>query len=428
MSHFVIRPYVICFVSGDIRVKTGAFSDRPSEASRVNDILIVGGGISGTLAATTLGRAGYRVCLIDRYPIYPPDFRAEHLDGPQIDQLHRLGLLDDLTRGLYRGETVTTARFGRVIGTDRTVNYGLRYEAFVNRARAHLPAHVRTIVGRVNSIETSDTLQRVRMSGGNTVAGRLVILATGHGNAICQQIGIRRRMVRKAHSLTFEFNIEPVAGSLFEHSFLVYQRERIRDQVDYLATFTLGATTRVNLFTYRDYRDPWTKAFLSDPDTGLAQVLPGLASVIGPYRTIGPAVARPVDLYVSEGYRRDGVVMIGDVFQTACPATGMGMVRLLTDIEQLCMVHLPRWLETPGMSAAKIATFYDDPVKQACDARASHDAEYRRSVSTETTLRWHLHRSRIRVTERVNGWRNHVPASSHPRISMDGSEPSLAAG
>ena len=400
-------------------MSTGIVSDHPGEFSSIADIVIVGGGIGGTLAATLLGRAGYTVCLIDRHAVYPPDFRAEHLDGPQIGQLRRLGFLDDLTLGLYRGDTVTVARCGHIVGTNGTINYGLRYEDLVNRARATLPRSVTCIVGRVAGVEASDTIQRVRLSDSRIITGRLVVLATGQGQAIGKALGITRRLIRHAHSLTFGFDIEPVGNAAFEHSFLVYQRERIRDRIDYLAVFTMGAATRINLFTYRDYKEPWTHAFLADPATGLGNTLPGLASVIGNYRSVGPVVARPIDLYTSERYRRDGVVMIGDAFQAACPATGMGMVRLLTDIEQLTVLHIPRWLRTPGMGAAKTSTFYDDPVKRACDDKALHDSEYRRSVSTEQTLAWRLHRVRVQAIERLAGRRRHAGEASFPRISTD---------
>jgi 2-polyprenyl-6-methoxyphenol hydroxylase-like FAD-dependent oxidoreductase len=400
----------------------GVLFDPPG--ARSADVVIVGGGISGTLAATALGRAGHNVCLVDRYATYPVDFRAEHLDGPQIDQLRRLGVLDALTLGLYRGETVALARAGHIIGVGETINYGLSYEVLVNRARALLPSNVQRVTGRVVNIETSDTVQRVRLSEGRTLEGRLIVLATGQGQALAKQTGITRHLVRAAHSLTFGFDIEPVEGSGFQHSFLVYQREKIGDRIDYLAAFTMGGTTRVNLFTYRDYRDAWTQAFLGDPGKGLAETLPGLSSVIGAYRAVGPVVARPIDLYRAEGYRRDGIVMIGDAFQAACPATGMGMVRLLTDIEQLTAVHVPRWLETPGMSAAKIWTFYDDPVKRACDEKAMHDSEYRRSVSIETTLRWRLHRGRVQTVERLHLWRNReLRSSSQARIAPKSSSP-----
>ena len=78
---------------------------------------------------------------------------------------------------------------------------------------------------------------------------------------------------------------------------------------------------------------------------------------------------RPVDLYVTKGYRQNGVVLVGDAFSSSCPAAGTGARKALVDVERLCNVHIPQWLATPGMRDSKIASFYADPVKrQACDA------------------------------------------------------------
>lgn len=409
-------------------VDTSAVRDVGDAVDKPADALIVGSGISGTLAATVLGRAGYRVCLIDRYQTYPKDFRAEHLDGAMIDLLARLDVLGDLVHNLYRGETVAVARNGRVIGRAASMNFGLRYDTLVNRARRALPENVEVVTGRVTNIATSDTLQRVCLADGRTYHGRLVIVATGQGAGLCKQIGITRRTLREAHSLTFGFEIQPTGPASFTDSFLVYQRERIPDRIDYFAAFTLAARTRVNLFTYRDYKESWTKAFIADPDQGLHQVLPGLTNVLGPYHACGPVEARPIDLYVSDNVHVNGAVVIGDAFQASCPATGMGMVRLLTDIEQLCRFHLPRWLESPGMGAEKIAEFYRNPVKRACDAKALHDSEYRRAVSTETSLRWNVHRARVQATERVQALLNRLPTAGHPRITTQHEGATLATG
>jgi 2-polyprenyl-6-methoxyphenol hydroxylase-like FAD-dependent oxidoreductase len=398
-------------------VATNAIADQCDQTFSVSDALIVGGGISGTLAATTLGRAGYKVCLIDRYEVYPRDFRAEHLEGAMIELLDRLDVLGDLTHNLFRGETVAVARYGRTFGTAPGLNFGLRYETLVNRARAALPLNVQVVTGRVTNITATKMIQEICLADGRTLSGRLAILATGLGLRLCKQAGIRRRVLRSGHSLTFGFEIELSDRTPLRNSFLVYQRERIEDRIDYLATFTLGSRTRVNLFTYWDYKEPWTKSFIADPDAGLRQVLPGLEHAVGPYRACGPVEARPVDLYVSENVEVDGVVAIGDAYQASCPATGMGMVRLLTDIEQLCRWHLPRWLETPGMGVDKIAAYYRDPVKQACDAKALHDSTYRRAVSTETGVLWDLHRARVTMTERLLARRNRMAAARHPRIT-----------
>ena len=77
--------------------------------------------------------------------------------------------------------------------------------------------------------------------------------------------------------------------------------------------------------------------------------------------------ALPPHLYVRTGYRQPGVVLVGDAFATTCPVTGTGTDKVFTDVAQLCNVHIPAWLATEGMGADKIAAFYDDPVKQACD-------------------------------------------------------------
>ena len=90
--------------------------------------------------------------------------------------------------------------------------------------------------------------------------------------------------------------------------------------------------------------------------------------MIGSFKVVRPARCRPADLYVTEGHRQGGVVLVGDAFATSCPAAGTGTSKVLTDVERLCNVHIPAWLATDGMDADKIAAFYDDPVKVTCDA------------------------------------------------------------
>lgn len=403
------------------------FHFHPLQAQQI-DVIVIGGGISGTLAAAVCARNGYGTVLIDRSDVYPEDFRAEHLDGSIVDQVRRMGFLGDLTDGLPRGETVVVARNGRLVGDAPSVNYGLRYEDLVNRARRALPASVHRLTGKVAEVVTTDRIQTVRMTDGTEVQGRLIVLATGQSQALALQAGIGRQILRQSHSLTFGFDIEPSEGRSFPHSFIVYQRESVQSRIDYLAAFTLGMTTRVNLFTYRSYREPWTRAFLEDPAAGLRSVLPRLTRVTGDFRAVGSVKVRPIDLYVARDFRKDGIVLIGDVFQASCPATGMGLVRLLTDIERLTTEHLPRWLETDGMAAVKISSFYDDPVKRACDAKALHDSEYRRALSTDQSLFWTLHRHRVALQERTLAWLRRNPGPTIPRVAPPGTAGSLAPG
>ena len=89
---------------------------------------------------------------------------------------------------------------------------------------------------------------------------------------------------------------------------------------------------------------------------------------------------------------RAGVVLVGDAFATSCPAAGTGTDKVLTDVERLCNVHIPHWLATDGMGADKIATFYDDPVKVACDAFNLAKAYHLRSLTLDNSLQWRAQR------------------------------------
>jgi 2-polyprenyl-6-methoxyphenol hydroxylase-like FAD-dependent oxidoreductase len=113
-----------------------------------------------------------------------------------------------------------------------------------------------------------------------------------------------------------------------------------------------------------------------------------------------------MDIAVADNCRQAGVVVIGDAYQTSCPAAGTGVSRLLTDVERLCTVHVPQWLKTSGMPASKIAAFYDDDEKRNVDRRALSMAEYRRSLTVATDLRWKAHRlmllSRRRLVDSID--------------------------
>ena len=106
----------------------------------------------------------------------------------------------------------------------------------------------------------------------------------------------------------------------------------------------------------------------------------------------GDVKIRPVDLYVSTGYRQAGIVLVGDAFAATCPVTGTGTDKVLTDVTQLCNVHIPNWLATEGMGEDKIASFYDDPVKQACDAWSSEQSFSFRKVTLDNGPYWQAQR------------------------------------
>jgi len=161
----------------------------------------------------------------------------------------------------------------------------------------------------------------------------------------------------------------------------------------YLTLFPVGSIMRANLFGYRDLHDPWLRRLREAPEESLFAAMPGLRKLTGKFAVTDFIKIRPVDLYVTSGYEQPGIVLVGDAFATSCPAAGTGVRKVLTDVERLCNVHIPRWLATRGMGTEKIAAFYDDPVKRACDAHSAAKAYHLRSFSIDTGLPWRARRA-----------------------------------
>jgi hypothetical protein len=159
-----------------------------------------------------------------------------------------------------------------------------------------------------------------------------------------------------------------------------------------LTLFPIGTTMRANLFVYRDMQDPWLQQLRATPQATLLALMPGLRKLTGEFEVEGFIKIRPVDLYATKGHRQAGIVLVGDAFSTSCPAAGTGARKVLNDVERLCNVHIARWLATPGMTVEKISTFYDDPVKRACDDASLEKAYSLRSFSTDPGLSWQARR------------------------------------
>lgn len=379
---------------------------RPLPAGTDTEIVIVGGGLSGTLAANVLGRSGYHVTLIDRHQVFPREFRVEKIAGDQIEKLRRIGLLEGLSAAAVAFDEIVNIRKGRLLDRTHARHYGIFYDDLVAAMRAELPDTVRFIAGRVSGLEAGPERQRVSILGHGDVTARLLVLATGMGDILRRDLGIERKFVHQRQSLTFGFNLRPVGASAFRHPALTYYGERVSDGIDYLNLFPAAEVTRANLFVFREHRDPWVKALRDNPRQTLIETLPGLVKAFGDFEVIDRVESWLTDITVAENCVRDGAVLIGDAYQTSCPAAGTGVSRLLTDVERLCTVHVPQWLASPGMAAAKIATFYADPVKQAMDEHGLQLAHFRRSLTIDTDLRWRarrqIHFSRRRIMHEID--------------------------
>ncbi|WP_076866586.1 FAD-dependent oxidoreductase [Bradyrhizobium mercantei] len=376
------------------------------------DVAIVGAGLAGSLARAVLARAGYRVVLIDKRSIPPDEFRVEKLAGRQIDSLRRLGFIDDVKAIAAPYDRVLNIRNGRLVDIGVGRSYGVSYANLVNMARGLTPDQSGFLLDQVTNVSCSEDRQQLTLVSGKRVVSRLVILATGMANALGHGLGMRRQMLAARHSVSFGFTIARPDNAPFDFDALTCYGKQAADGVDYLSLFPMSGGMRANLFMFRDPTDPIMRELRRDTRQTLLRLMPGLETYLGDFQVVGQVQNWVMDLTVTEGHLQPGVVLIGDAFQTNCPAAGTGVGRLLVDVERLCMDYVPRWLETDGMGTDKIAQFYSDHDKLAADQHSLHLARYREALTSNTDVRWtmqrKLHFLRRMVTHQVDrihpGW------------------------
>jgi 2-polyprenyl-6-methoxyphenol hydroxylase-like FAD-dependent oxidoreductase len=359
---------------------------------RQTDVAIVGGGLAGSTAAAMLGRAGVGAVLVDPHPLYPKDFRCEKLDASQVVLLRKTGLADAVLRAATPDIHVWIARFGHVVDKRPNGQYDILYDTLVNTVRAEIPKRVDVIHAKATAIATSANRQQLTLSNGEEISARLIVLANGLNIGLRQNLGIGRDILSGAHSISIGFDLKPVGRPTFDFRALTYFPERVVDRMAYITLFPIGATMRANLFVYRDMQDPWLREMRHNGPQALFELMPKLRKLTGEVEIVDDVKIRPVDLYRSTGYRQPGIALVGDAFATSCPAAGTGCNKVFTDVERLCNVHIPDWLASAGMGAAKIGAFYDDPVKTACDAASEAKAYFLRSLSTEGAPIWQARR------------------------------------
>ncbi|SFV38447.1 NAD(P)/FAD-dependent oxidoreductase [Hyphomicrobium facile] len=369
--------------------------------SPVSDVTIIGAGAAGSMAAIVLARRGISVTLVDMRAKHPPEFRCEKIVDDQLDLIEQLQLLDLLKPVSTRVDRMLVVRPGNIQELRKTTEYGFSYQDFINSLRAGVPGRVRFVNERVAKIRNGEETQIVELADGETLSTRLVLLATGLAQGLRQNLGMTLDTVHHHHSLCVGFSLRPGEGQKFNFPALTYYSERLESGIAYITLFPMGDVMRANLFTYHGYQDPFVAQIRNDPVSALYGAMPGLQKFLGSFERTDEVRIRMIDLDRVANHRQHGVVLIGDAFQTSCPATGTGLTRCMNDVARLSE-HIDRWLATPGMSRGKLASFYDDPRKTSVDDKATYAAHYARKFATDRRLSWDLRRIKTVLRSRFN--------------------------
>lgn len=179
------------------------------------DILLVGGGLAGLIAAAALGGTGRSVTVVDACPDAGSDPRSTAYLQPARAMIEAAGIWDDLAplaTPLARLRVVDTSGTPPVIAESRTFapegdgpfGWNLPNEATRAALEARLTelpnAKLRRGVA-VRSLLTRDRSARVALSDGTRIEARLVIGADGKSSAVRDACGIgveTRRYGQKA--------------------------------------------------------------------------------------------------------------------------------------------------------------------------------------------------------------------------------------
>ena len=378
-----------------------AHHDREAgQATRRVDVAIAGAGLAGSTLAACLTSDGLSVALCEARPTHTADFRAEKLSRGQFEAFSRCGLADVVRRAATPIDSLWIARRGILVECRRNREMGVDYAALVNAIRASLPDTCQHL-GRVSTVETSAQSQVLHLAGGTRIDARILVVATGLGGSLLRNLGIERSIVAGDPCLAIGFDITTERPAPFAS--LTYFGERFGDRAAYLTVFPIGDRLRANLFVFRRHDEAWSRAFRADPGEALLALMPGLRAIVPGLTIVGPVAPRPIELYVSAGHLRAGLVLAGDAFRTACPTGGTGVDKVLTDVERLRAL-IPDWLATDGFGLDKVAQFYGDPAKQACDARSRRRGDYARAMALDPGLAWSARRTGIFHAQRLRGW------------------------
>lgn len=374
-----------------------------------SDIVIIGGGVAGSAAATLLARQGVKVTLVDRFQTYPNCFKAEKIESDQADLYRKFGMMNALLPHTACIPEIWRAQDGRVIRRVQMEQYGIFYHDMVNALRGIIPSSVNFIVGRVEEIVNTDDMQTVKLASGQVLTARLVVLASGTGADFAAKLGLEKRMIRSEQSLAAGFNIAPANGGKFDFTSITYYPNGTDTRVVFLTLFPILDVMRANLFASWSNSEQQVKDFIRQPDAELARLFPRLAELTGPFTVSSKVETGRVDLYQMNEPKRPGLVLIADAYQSVCPVTGTGLSKVLTDVDVLVHDCVPKWLGTPGMPAAKIASFYRNPRKRGVDSHSLAGAAYGRNLATDNTLGWRLRRAQWhwenRLTEAFQAFR-----------------------
>lgn len=296
------------------------------------DVLIVGGGPAGAVAATVLARNGARVRIVDRARFPRDKLCGDTVNPGTLALLRRLGMADRLeTRGLPIAGMIVTGADGVAVETAypnglhgralvrRELDWSLLQQATAAGAEFEPWTTVRraVVVRGVNGLVVKGVVVKGVVNADRTIRARVVIAADGRHSTLAFGLGLARHPEhprRWAIGAYFE-NVSPLSS---------FGEMHVRWH-GYIGVASIpGGLTNVCLVK------PWTgrDATFRDPEGLLRRELardPLLRERFSDARLVTPpAVLGPLAVDVSP-HMIPGLLLAGDAAGFIDPMTGDGL-------------------------------------------------------------------------------------------------------
>ena len=331
-------------------------------------VLIVGGGLAGSLAALLLARRGQNPIVVDPFEAETDDLRGETFSGDEIDLARSLGV---------------TEAFG---GELAMATSGYRRGDMVAAVRALWPDRVMAVAGRAVGIVPGDQVVTTLLADGLQLTSRVAVVACQSDSGLLRRLGVDRvaSSTRHACVVAFDVTVRPESQAYLDGAMAFGA-----DGVDGRVTFVQdGDKVRVNVALFDDMLSLRVQRFRRMPLVMLAQGLPSCKGRFAGARLIGAPTVWSTDLATSSHSSRDGVVLIGEARAAACPVTGGAMARILGDVQLLTRTHLPQWLASASVGGDRIEGFYRDINIAKRDRMLLRRSRAARQLATSPALVW----------------------------------------
>ena len=171
------------------------------------DVVILGAGFGGSLAASALSRQGLDVLLLDCERSRTDPLQAEKIEPDQAALLRDLGLLDERVPAAPPIGVVRNFDGSGIQDFDTVEQYGMSCHETVLRLRDVAARGSRVETASVRWVRPDPVRPRVGLDDGREISARLVVVATaGHGG-LPDGLSLSRVVDDSLRSLTYGFDI-----------------------------------------------------------------------------------------------------------------------------------------------------------------------------------------------------------------------------